>query len=253
MTSVLITGSARGIGRGLVAAFASAGWDVAVTARRREDAEVVARALQATGANAIAAGCDVTEPSAVDAAVAAAVDAAIDAFGGLDAVVHNAVSERSSQPVDLEHAAPALWDEHASVALRGAWRCARAAFEPLREQEGALLVLTSPAGISGSANLSLYAAVKGGQQAFVRSLAREWGPEGVRVNGLAPLAHTPALDDAFRTDPDLHGRVTASIPLQRVGDPEHDIGPPAVFLCSDAARYITGQTLVVNGGRLTSA
>jgi NAD(P)-dependent dehydrogenase (short-subunit alcohol dehydrogenase family) len=249
VTSVLITGAARGIGHGLVAAFASAGWDVAVTARRREDAEVVARALEATGANAIAAGCDVTEPSAVDAAVAAAVAA----FGGLDAVVHNAVSERSSQPVDLEHAAPELWDEHASVALRGAWRCARAAFEPLREREGALLVLTSPAGISGSANLSFYAAVKGGQQAFVRSLAREWGPEGVRVNGLAPLAHTAALDDAFRADPDLRGRVTASIPLGRVGDPEHDIGPPAVFLCSDAARYITGQTLVVNGGRLTSA
>jgi 3-oxoacyl-[acyl-carrier protein] reductase len=167
--------------------------------------------------------------------------------------VHNAVSERSSQPVDLEHAAPELWDEHAAVSLRGAWRCALAAFGPLRERQGALLVLTSPAGISGSANLSFYAAAKGGQQAFVRSLAREWGPQGVRVNGLAPLARTPALDEAFDADPDLRGRVTGNIPLQRLGDPEHDIGPPAVFLCSDAARYITGQTLVVNGGRLTSA
>lgn len=249
MTSVLITGAARGIGRGLVAAFASAGWDVAVTARHQQHAEVVADAARAIGAGAIAVGCDVT----VTGAIGAAVDAAVRAFGGLDAVVHNAVSGRSSQPVDLEHAAPELWDEHASVSLRGAWRCAGAAFGPLRERQGALLVLTSPAGISGSANLSFYAAVKGGQQAFVRSLAREWGPQGVRVNGLAPLARTHSLDEAFGADPDLRGRVTGSIPLQRLGDPEHDIGPPAVFLCSDAARYITGQTLVVNGGRLTSA
>jgi len=249
VTSVLVTGSARGIGRGLVAAFASAGWDVAVTARHQQDAEVVADAARAVGVGAIAAGCDVTVPGAVEAAV----DAAVRAFGGLDAIVHNAVSERSSRPVDLEHVAPELWDEHASVSLRGAWRCARAAFVSLRDRQGALLVLTSPAGISGSANLSFYAAVKGGQQGFVRSLAREWGPAGVRVNGLAPLARTPALDDAFRADPDLRRRVTGTIPLQRLGDPEHDIGPPAVFLCSDAARYITGQTLVVNGGRLTSA
>jgi 3-oxoacyl-[acyl-carrier protein] reductase len=249
VTSVLVTGSARGIGRGLVAAFASAGWDVAVTARARPDAEEVAQAARATGVQAIATRCDVTVPGAIEAAI----DAAVGAFGGLDAVVHNAVSDRSSEPVDLEHAPPELWNEHASVSLRAAWRCARAAHGPLRDRRGALLLLTSPAGISGSADLSFYAAVKGGQQAFVRSLAREWGPDGVRVNGLAPLARTPALENGFREDPGLEARVTAGIPLQRVGDPEHDIGPPAVFLCSDRARYVTGQTLVANGGRLTSA
>lgn len=247
MTAVLITGASRGIGRGLAVAFAAAGWDVAVTARRASDAALVADEVRRAGANALAIGCDVT----VDGDLEAAVEQATSAFGGIDALVHNAVSGSSSTPVDLEGASPDLWDEHASVSLRGAWRCALAGFEPLRERAGALLVLTSPAGINGSANLSFYAAVKGGQRAFVRSLAREWGPSGVRVNGLAPLAMTEALETAFAHDPSMEPRLTRAVPMRRFGDPAADIGPPAVFLCSDAARYVTGQTLVVSGGRLT--
>jgi 3-oxoacyl-[acyl-carrier protein] reductase len=104
----------------------------------------------------------------------------------------------------------------------------------------------------GSANLPFYSAVKGGQRGFVKALAREWGKDGVRVNGLAPLAVTPALADAFRHDPGLEPRLTSLIPMGRVGDPVTDIGPPAVFLCSAASGYVTGQNLVVSGGRLTS-
>jgi NAD(P)-dependent dehydrogenase (short-subunit alcohol dehydrogenase family) len=247
VTSVLITGASRGIGRGFVTAFAAAGWDVAVTARRLADAEDVAAATRADGGRAIGLACDVTAVDDIDRAVARTVEA----FGGLDAFVHNAVSVRSSEPVDLEHASLDLWEEHAAVSLRGTWRCARAAFAALRERRGALLILTSPAGINGSAALGFYAAVKGGQRAFVRSLAREWAPYGVRVNGLAPLALTDSLVNAFRLDPAMQARVTAAIPMGRLGDPAVDIGPAAVYLCGDGARYVTGQTLVVSGGRLT--
>lgn len=245
MSAVLVTGASRGVGRGLVLAFGRAGWDVAVTARDRVDADRVAGEVRETGAAAIGVGCDVTLPGAVEAAV----DAAAAAFGGLDAVVHNAAFTASSEPVDLEHASLDLWEEHAAVSLRGTWRCARAAYAPLRERSGTLVVLTSPAGVEGSAERSFYAAVKGGQLAFIRSLAQEWGPEGVRVNGLAPLALTPALENAFRHDPALEERLTAIVPLGRLGDPETDIGPAAVFLCGDGARYVTGQNLVVSGGR----
>lgn len=247
--SVLVTGSSRGVGRGLVGAFASAGWDVAVTARDPRVADEVAAELTGRGGRTLAAAVDVTVPGSVEAAV----ERAVGAFGALDALVHNAVSTRSSEPVELEHTPPELWDDHAAVSLRGTWRCARAAFEPLRARDGALLVLTSPAGIGGSADLSLYAAVKGGQLAFVRSLAREWAPHGVRVNGLAPLARTDALDAAFARDPDREARITGLVPTGRLGDPEHDIGPAAVFLCGSGAGYVTGQNLVVSGGRLTSA
>lgn len=245
MSVVLVTGASRGVGRGLVLAFGHSGWDVVVTARRRADADQVAREVAATGASTIGVECDVTVPGAVEGAVGAAVDA----FGGLDAFVHNAVATAGADPVDLEHASVELWEEQAVVSLRGTWRCARAAFRPLAERQGALLVLTSPAGVDGSAERSFYAAVKGGQLAFVRSLAREWAPDGVRVNGLAPLARTPALEHAFERDPALASRMASIVPLGRLGDPETDIGPPAVFLCGEGARYITGQNLAVSGGR----
>ncbi len=146
-----------------------------------------------------------------------------------------------------------VWEEHASVSLRALWRCARAAFPHLRQTSGSLLVLTSPAGVEGSANRSFYAAVKGGQIAFVRSLAKEWAPQGVRVNGLAPLALTPALENAFAEDPSLEPRLRSVVPMGRLGDPETDIGPSAVFLCGEGARYLTGQNLFVSGGRFTGA
>jgi 3-oxoacyl-[acyl-carrier protein] reductase len=114
-------------------------------------------------------------------------------------------------------------------------------------------VLTSPAGINGTATTAFYGVVKGAQRGFVTSLAREWGADGIRVNGLAPLAMTPALAASFRNNPGMQQRLTAVVPLGRFGDPEHDIGPAAVFLCSDGARYVTGQNLVVSGGRLTGA
>jgi 3-oxoacyl-[acyl-carrier protein] reductase len=246
VSTVLITGASRGVGRGLVEAFVAAHWEVAITARVLDDAVAVQRAV---GGDTIAIEADVTVPDSLELAI----ESAAGTFGSLQAVIHNAVSVRSSEPTDLETASLELWEEHASVSLRGLWRCARAAHPHLRDSHGALLVLTSPAGMNGSANGSLYGAVKGGQRAFVRSLAREWGPEGITVNALAPLAMTPALQNAFITQPDMEARLTSIIPLRRFGDPATDIGPAAVFLCGPGARYVTGQNLVVSGGRLTTS
>jgi NAD(P)-dependent dehydrogenase (short-subunit alcohol dehydrogenase family) len=248
MSSVLTTGAARGVGRGLALAFAAAGWDVAITARDSAGAHRVRDELPVGGGRAIAVAADVTVPGAIEAAI----EFSLETFGGLDAVVHNAVSGRSAEQCPLETASLELWEEHASVSLRALWRVARAAGGPLGASNGALLVLTSPAGINGSAGAALYGTVKAGQRAFVRSLAREWGRCGIRVNGLAPLARTEALDHVFLADPTKEAALSRIVPLGRFGDPVADIGPPAVFLCSEGARYITGQNLVVSGGRLTS-
>ena len=112
--------------------------------------------------------------------------------------------------------------------------------------------MTSPAGIEGSAPLPFYSAVKAAQRGFVRALAREWGPDGIRVNSVAPLAISPALEHLQATDPERVRRIEGLVPLGWLGDPAADIGPPSVFLCSEEARYVTGQTLVVSGGRFTS-
>lgn len=113
-------------------------------------------------------------------------------------------------------------------------------------------MLTSPAGIEGSATIPLYGAVKAAQRGLVKSLAREWGPDGVTVNCLAPLATTSAMEQAFASTPGLDRRVLRRVPVGRLGDPAADIGPAAVFLVGAAAGYVTGQTLAVNGGSFTA-
>jgi NAD(P)-dependent dehydrogenase (short-subunit alcohol dehydrogenase family) len=245
---VLVTGANRGVGRGLALAFATEGARVVVTARDEAQGRAVVDEITARSGDATFARCDVTVRAEVDRAV----DVACTRFGGLDAMVHNAVSVHSSEPCDLADATLALWDEHAAVSIRGAYSCAVASYPHLRACGGSLLLMLSPAGIHGSLHSPFYSATKGAQRAFVKSLSREWGPEGIRVNGLAPLAVTRALDHAFAVNPGMRERLTRIVPLRRFGDPETDVGPAAVFLCSDDARYVTGQTLAVSGGRLTS-
>tara|TARA_Y100000814_G_scaffold76234_1_gene48063 strand:- start:51 stop:374 length:324 start_codon:yes stop_codon:yes gene_type:complete len=102
--------------------------------------------------------------------------------------------------------------------------------------------------MEGSAAIPLYGVVKAAQRTLAKGLAAEWGPDGIRVNSVAPLALTPAFDTAIVADPSLIKRLEASTPLGRIGDPVEDIGPVAVFLASELSRHVTGQTLVVDGG-----
>ncbi|MCD9624765.1 SDR family NAD(P)-dependent oxidoreductase [Rhabdothermincola salaria] len=245
---VLVTGAAAGVGRGVALAAAAAGATVGLGVRRPEGGEAVAAEIATLGGPpAMVLRGDVTDPDQVRGSV----EDLVAAHGRLDAVVHNATSNRSSEPVELETASLDLWQEHASVALTAAFRLARVAHPHLARSRGAYLLMVSPAGIDGSGPLGFYSMVKAGQRGFVKALAREWGPDGIRVNGVAPLAVTPALENRFTVDPSMHERLRALIPLGWFGDPAADIGPPSVFLCSDAARYVTGQTLVVSGGRFT--
>lgn len=245
---VLVTGAAAGVGRGVAVAMARAGAVVGIGVRRPEAAGDVADEVRAAGGSPVLLRCDVTDA----AQSAAAIEALVSDHGRLDAVVHNAVSNRSSEPTDFENADLALWEEHASVTVRATWRLAVQAHPHLRATQGAYLLMTSPAGIEGSAPLPFYSAVKAAQRGFVRALAREWGPDGIRVNSIAPLAVSPALENLRATDPERVARIEGLVPLGRLGDPASDIGPPSVFLCSQEARYVTGQTLVVSGGRFTS-
>jgi 3-oxoacyl-[acyl-carrier protein] reductase len=132
----------------------------------------------------------------------------------------------------------------------GSYYCARYAAPHLAAAgtRGRLLLVTSPAGVEGSVNLPVYGPVKAAQRALAKSLAREWGPRGVTVNCLAPVAETPALSAAFDANPVLRERLESRTALGRVGDAERDVGAVAAFLASDDGGYITGQTLVCDGG-----
>jgi NAD(P)-dependent dehydrogenase (short-subunit alcohol dehydrogenase family) len=244
---VFVTGAGAGIGRSLCTVCASEGADVVATGRGDNLDETVALAT-GTGGRCIGVHCDVTSGPDVERAVATAVEH----YGHLDAVIHNATSSRSSEVGGLETLDPAVWEDNVAVSLRGAYLCARSAFGHLAARRGCLVVMTSPAGIEGTRTLPAYGAVKGALRGFAKSLAVEWGPAGVRVVAVSPLAATPALANAYVANPALEARLRRLVPLGHVGDPELDIAPVVAFLVGAGARYVTGQTVVVDGGRFTT-
>ncbi len=246
-TTALVTGSGGGVGRGIAMALSANGAHV-VVATRSDNGLAVVDEIVARGHRATWARCDVTNAGEVTAAV----DVARATTGRLDAVVHNATSNMSSQPHQLAEVDGALWAQHYSVSVGGARHCAVAAFDALKERGGTLLVMTSPAGIEGSATLPLYATMKGALRGFAKSLAREWAPHGITVNVVSPLAYSPAMTAAIEAEPAMEERLSRRVPLGRIGDPESDIGSAVAFLVGSSARYITGQTLGVDGGHYTS-
>lgn len=242
--TAIVTGAGQGVGEGIARSLAAAGAAVVIAARRADNGEPAAAAIREAGGRAAFVRCDVTDRADVDAAV----DAAVATFGSLDVMVHNAVSPpgppRPIQAIDDETIAAQI-----ATSTTAAFHCAQASFPHLRRDWGTFVLLTSPAGMEGSGNLPLYATVKGAQRGLLKSLAREWGPHGVRVNAIAPVAWTPAMDTATEANPTLEARLRARTPLQRIGDPTDDIGPVAVFLASPLSRHMTGQTLACDGGR----
>jgi 3-oxoacyl-[acyl-carrier protein] reductase len=243
--SVLITGATEGIGSGIALAAGAAGAGVAVTGLDLRAAERVADAIRARGGRAIAAQCDVTQSGDIKGAVAAA----IEAFGQLDAFVHNA-NVTGARARSVEDIGDDDWTMPVLVGLRPIFASARAVLPALAKSRGSMIVLTSQAGIDGTTILPVYSAVKGAQRALVKSLAREWGPQGVRVNAVAPSAMTPAQEAYLTREPHMRAHLIERSPLRRMGDAERDIGRAVNFLIGKDSLFVTGQTLVVNGGAL---
>lgn len=241
---VLVTGASGGVGRGIAIAAGRIGATVWVAARRAAEGTAVAREVDEAGGTGRFVSCDVAD----EASVRDAVHAALDRDGRLTAVVHNATSGESPKPVPLPTLPLAEFRDHLSVSLTGSWLLARASYRALADSQGSFILLTSEAGFEGKRGLPAYATVKAAQRGFARALAREWGPAGITVNCVAPLAMTPAMDRAFTLDPAMEKRVTSRIPLGRVGSPEDDIGPVVAALIGPQARYLTGNTLMVDGG-----
>ena len=241
---VVVTGASGGVGRGIALACGAAGWRVWIAARRAREGEAVAGEVDAAGGAGRFVACDVADGGSVERAIGQVV--ARD--GRLDAVAHNATSGLSPKPASLRDVSLADVRDHVAVSLRGAYSLARAAHPHLRAARGAFLLLSSEAGFEGKARLPVYAAAKAAQRGFARALAREWGADGIRVNCLAPLAASPAMERAFALDAAMEERVLGRNPLRALGDPVADVGAAARFLLSDDARYVTGHTLMADGG-----
>jgi 3-oxoacyl-[acyl-carrier protein] reductase len=232
------------VGRGIALACGAAGWNVWIAARRSVEGTEVAGEVTARGGRGRFVHCDAGEPESVRQAVTAAAEH----DGALHGAVHNATSGLSPRPGSIGETRLDDLRDHVAVSVRGTYLLAAASLPHLEAAGGAMLVLTSEAGFEGKARLPAYAAVKAAQRGLVRALAREWGPKGVRVNALGPLAASPAVDEAFARDPEMADRVLGRSPMGRLGDAETEIGPVARFLLGPDAAFVTGATLMVDGG-----
>lgn len=244
--SVLVTGAGIGIGRATALAFARAGFAVMVTDVLEQEGRAVAGAITAAGGTAAFRAVDVTSTAAVDAAVADAEAA----YGRLDCVVANAgIAHR----VPLDQMTDAKWDHTLDIDLKGVLRVARAAAPGMRRRgTGAVVALSSIMGVAyGWSEHAHYSAAKAGVVGLVRGLAVELAPAGIRVNGIAPgyIRTAQAMSREHSLGPEGLEQAASFIPMGRVGEPE-DVADVALFLASAAARYITGQVIVVDGGLL---
>jgi 3-oxoacyl-[acyl-carrier protein] reductase len=239
--SALVTGAAGGIGSAVAAAFATAGAAVLVTDFDLHAAAAVAERIRASGGTADSCALDVQDPAA---AAAAAAQAAGLTGGVLNILVNNAGVTAPAMFADLtEDSFRRVLDVH----VLGAFHCAQAALKFLAtDGTGRIINVTSSAGITGTLGQVNYSAAKAGIIGLTKSLARELARKNILVNALAPLAAT-AMTETIRTDEKFAPTMLARILLRRWAEPA-EIAGAFVFLASDAASYITGQVLPVDGG-----
>jgi NAD(P)-dependent dehydrogenase (short-subunit alcohol dehydrogenase family) len=241
--TALVTGGGQGVGQGIARALAAAGADVMVAQRRLAEAENEAQYLrQAFGVRAFALAVDVTDAAAVDAMVAEAVAR----LGRLDILVNNAgasVAKRLERHTDSDMA------DSLDLNYWSAFRAMRAALPVMKAQQyGRIINLGSLNGVNAHMFTAAYNAGKEAIRALTRTAAVEWGRYGITCNVICPSALSPQAQDYFTANPDMAATILQQVPMGRFGDATQDIGPVAVFLASDGSRYMTGNTLYVDGG-----
>lgn len=238
---VIVTGAGRGVGRGIAVHLGKRGARIVVAEYRRERLEDVVHELGSMDVETLGTHCDVRDASSIDTMVAST----IDRFGRVDGLVNNAQTFAAS--ADL-----ATVDEHDldvfyESGVKGTLRTMQAVYPHMRARSfGRIVNFASAMGVVGGRGFAAYNASKEAIRALTRTAAREWALDGVVVNAIAPAAADHHGESAKQSEG--YRQFIENCPMERQGDPETDIGPIVAFLCSDACRYLTGHTLMADGG-----
>jgi NAD(P)-dependent dehydrogenase (short-subunit alcohol dehydrogenase family) len=241
----IITGASRGIGAVAARVFADAGAAVVLAARNEQALETLASEIRGAGGRALAIATDVGEPAAVERLV----QRTLDAYGRLDAAFNNAAE--THMPTPLAELTVDDFDRVMGGALRGVFLSMKYEIPAMQASGGGAIVnMSSTAGVQGVRGMSAYVAAKHGVIGLTKSAALEYATAGVRVNAIAP---GPILNERLQTlSEEQLARVASAVPMARVGLPQ-EIAATAAWLCSDQASFITGATLPIDGGRLAGA
>jgi NAD(P)-dependent dehydrogenase (short-subunit alcohol dehydrogenase family) len=240
--TALITGSSRGIGRAIAERMAQAGARVVVSSRKQDACEEVVKAIRDAGGEAIAVPCNISTKPELEALVARTREA----FGKIDILVCNAaVNPHYGSTQEIPDSA---FQKVLDCNIRSNhWLCQLVIPEMAERRDGAVIIVSSIGGLKGSSSLGTYGLSKAADMALARNLAVEWGPRNVRVNCIAPGIIRTDFAKALWDNPETYNNAIARYPLRRIGEAD-EIAGTAIYLASAAGSFITGQTLVVDGG-----
>ena len=240
----IVTGSSRGIGRSIAQQLAKAGAKVIVSSRHQDACEKVVEEIRAAGGQAMAIAASISDKAQLETLVAQARTT----WGPIDILVCNAATNPYYGP------ATGMRDEVFEKIMRNnvlssSWLCNLVYPDMKARKDGAIILVSSIGGLHGSAVIGAYNLSKAADMQLARNLAVEWGPDNIRVNCIAPGLIKTDFAKALHEDPVLAAKFNSEAPLRRMGEPD-DIGGIAVFLASPAGRYVTGQTIVADGGMM---
>lgn len=238
---VLVTGASRGIGQALAVGMAQAGADLVIAARKVGSLSKTAAQIMAVGKQA--------QCLAFDQSDVASIQAALADLGSVDVLVNNAGVEDVRASLDVD---AALWSKIVDTNLRGAFFVAQAVARGMADQgHGSIINLASLTSFVGVPTAAPYGASKSGVLGLTRALAAEWGPQGIRVNAIAPGYFRTDMTDVFFQNQDWASRMQGQIPLRRFGNLD-DLVAAAVYLGGSASAYVTGHCLAIDGGYLAA-